>query len=715
MCFYISLAELNMNTNQNIMHELTAANQVTVAQTVENVDIPENVSSVYVGTEDYAKIIENPVLIDDALWEVSDDRNDDLISGTDAVNAMFSLYAPLEARYRGFYFAEGTLRLSLYVQGTAAAQGRAVLVAIPNTRRETSPDGIWTNHRTFNNLRILPHVFIDPSKTASYTLDLPLLGPRGVMDIQGAYKSWAYYVTVYDPLGSGNDSVPRVNMELRATLIDVKLRGKVVPDAIAYGLENESNEKNQFSSGLRRLSKFAGSLPNLPPTATLFSEIGGKVADLLQEFGYSRQPATHFSELHFRTGDSLTQVDGASSSTVVGRSQLISSALGNSLMCGSGNEMSISSLLDYPIPRLCTIVEHTIPPGYLLSTIRVTPADAIIEGEHLASMLFRRCEAWTGQITYSFEFVCSVFHRATLLIAYAPDSNEPSYDEAMNSLESFTVTISGNTHVKWTIPWRQPQAATQGHNGTIYIFVANPVTSNGSTDPIHMDVMANFKDVTFHFPQSSANYHNEQYKIDPYSSDWIESSDFSLVGSDGCELMSIVGGDPVRTLKDLVTRAYKVEDYKEDENSYTAYKHAPFVGELVGWFDILTPCFYGWRSSLRYHIIPKYRPDGPAQALRLRVSHHAVQDHAMDVMPVSDNQRNAEEIFNTSIVNGADVTIPFVAFDRNFSPGQEFGYEANAMVVHGDIPGTHCEVWRAAGDDYSVGFFLGVPYVEAAL
>lgn len=657
--------------------------------------------SIYTGTEEYDSIIYNPVNITQVTWTQAQNKDTNLIDVPDVVNSMMVYSSVMENRLRGFFFAEGTLRVSIFVQGMTAAYGRAVLFLIPNTKLES---GNMYDYDTRVNSRILPHIFIDPSKTDTYSLDVPLIGYDGVMPLSTPFKSWHAILKVYNALGSGTDMVPQVEIQMRAALVDLKLRGKVKPLTIAYSkLIDEALDSNQFSKGLKRLSHVIRSLPVLGPTQTL-STLTESASHMLELLGYSRPPVVNYQTTQFRTGDSLTQVDGISSATVLGRSQIMDTVVGNELMNGDPRDMNLSYLLDFPYHYNTFSILNTASSGGAPVSFAVSPWS--MSNGTLPRQLAINHAAWTGGIEISFEFVCSIFHRATLLLAYSPNGVQPTYDEAVNSLENVTVTISGNTHTKWYIPWRQPEAALVNTeaNGRIYMFVVNPPVSNNPNSEIDITIVMNFRDVTFHFPRHQP--HTQAYLTTVYSSDWIEAQEFKLAGVDGANLYGVVGGDPSRSLKDLVSKAgwYREDHDIGSDNRVTLREGYHSAGFASDWFELLTPMFYGWRSSFRYHVIP--RDGNPSRIYALRdVSYIYDEDK-----PGFPTLPNSFEIVNTNIVNGGDFVAPYVAINRNFNPGQLSGYKASGICFENpNVASYKVDIFRAAGDDYVVGFYLGMP------
>nr|URG14754.1 MAG: structural protein [Picornaviridae sp.] len=611
-------------------------------------------------------------------------------------------------RLKGFRYLEGTIRVSVIVQGAPYAQGRLVLCAFPHGPTAERP---IVDHVSFNNMRILPHVLIDPSKSATYVLDLPIIGPDGMMRLYHTRRSWWLGLIVYDPLGSGTSAQPQINLETRATLIEPKLRGKIVPRAFIYGLETEALDTRSIIKGVVRGLRYATGFPSLSTYATSFSNLSAQAAAALESIGFSRPNVLERNPLIVQTGDVMTQVDGNNVSYVLGRSQQMPSAINPNLMNGDVSEMELSTLLKKAILVSKHVVQVTTPPNNEIGSFWVNPATTHTNPTNnpsVATVLTDACCAWNGSVTYSFEFVCSVFHRATFLISYTPDVFQPSYEEALASTENINVTVSGNTHVKWTIPWRQAAATHTSDlsNGKIWIFLVDSVITNGSDDGIMLDVLADFSECHFHFP-TVAPLPDNQYAISAYSSDWIESSDFTLSGDSRTLNGTIAGGDTVRSVKDLVARASLIDH--DTSSEFIVYKAGILRAGFRSWFDIVAPWYYGWRGSFRYHGVVRSDKEN-AFAGRYITAFEPLSSYVDNKAEMNlTDHHNAVQTFNPAVINGFDVIVPYTAFSKNFSSGQIIGDPSPGLYVHKAGSDDELLVYRAAGDDFVAGFFLGVP------
>lgn len=658
------------------------------------VDSHQEGSTEYVGTSDWNKIVCNPVVITQGNWLTTDVTT--LYVTDDILNSFLEASSVMRNRLEYFRYLKGTIDVELFIQGNAAAQGRAIMYAFPHAPTQ----GYQLDYHTRTNSRIVPHVLIDPSQTKTYTLKLPLISNLGIIDLdQLKPKSWAVRLTVYDQLGSGTANVPKISYTIRASLQVEELSGKVIERTIVYGLEKESLKPSDYFSAVSRVLKYPTVRATFGPYTTLFSGLSEATSEALKFFGYSRPQVFDYSPVILRTGDRMTSVDGSSHSVVLGRNQQMHSSIDPSWMNGSMDDMNISHLLSYKVPFAIESINSTQPSGTLVGRYPVSPGlVAASAGASVASYLKQTCRSWNGTIIYDFEFIASVFHRAVFLLAYSPIAGEePTFQEANTNLEHLIVNVSGNTTVRWEIPWRQANPSSMFNNGEIYVYVLSPVQTNGSEDPIHMDIMMNCEHVNFYFP----NVYPVQkpYEVQTYG-DWINVEEHKLSGSSCVDAVVVVGGDAIRVVSDLTARAYRVAD--PTITTTQTVRLAPVVGGTQSYYDIISRWYYGIRGGVRVHVI-----SGVPLRFMLGTT-VGYQVNRLNV--VTPTYTAGYEFFNTAVINGGDAVVPYLNTDSNFLCMSEVNPVAPQLYITDWTPGDPgVSLLVASGDDYVCGFFLGIP------
>jgi len=122
---------------------------------------------------------------------------------------------------------------------------------------------------------------------------------------------------------------------------------------------------------------------------------------------------------------------------------------------------------------------------------------------------------WNGTMVYELEVIASVFHRATVVVLYDPSGATwgvgDSFQDSISGLQHWTLHLNGHTRHKLEIPWKQmapmkevrapidtgvvSDGLTVYSNGILKFGLLNPVTTNGSSDPIVINVYQSGKDM----------------------------------------------------------------------------------------------------------------------------------------------------------------------------------------------------------------------------
>jgi hypothetical protein len=123
----------------------------------------------------------------------------------------------------------------------------------------------------------------------------------------------------------------------------------------------------------------------------------------------------------------------------------------------------------------------------------------------------------------------------------------PSMELALQTLKNTTVMISGNAAVKLRIPWKRnvPWLAMGtlekndfvdygGSNGIVWVYVVNPVVSNGSTDGIYVNAYVSSDNIVFGMPDaqrtSIMTFEQESVSFTPYSNSFIDVEEVDMGG-----------------------------------------------------------------------------------------------------------------------------------------------------------------------------------------
>lgn len=541
MCFE-KLADFNKND------ETTVSNEVSqdVTNTIEVAEMETN------GTRGgYPITYKEPGVFDATpthLVRIIDiyaaDYTEPTVVSSDMFESILSNSTFISNRLSNFTYFTATLRATVVVNGSPTVAGRFLLAFQPWLVYPDININMMTNDNdlTLPQAYTMPHIEIDPSVSKTYTIDLPCPTVTGLYNLAkaneglqraGSYRVW--WVPIVPPIG-GTATTPDVSNTIYFSFADISpgaLHNSGVADMELEAQEEEETPKlSSMLTTASGLADKASSFPVIGPYASTFSSVAQGASKALNMFGFAKPTAERMQPIvNVRNFANMSHVDGDF------EGYTLSSNVKNGVAIG--DVMGFDKMDDMSIPSLCSrncyvgkfAVNPTTPPGTFVTSYRVSPALCPFEGDptvaantdltplaHMTSLF----SYWHGTLDFEFEIVCTAYHRCTLLFAYSPYRfTTPTFSDALNVLNNTNVTVSGNTTVKMSIPWRRPfpwlptfvsNRAFGAHNGdvangTIYVYVVNPVTSNGSTDPIEVIVKLKSDDIQFALP-TLGNWNN---------------------------------------------------------------------------------------------------------------------------------------------------------------------------------------------------------------
>jgi hypothetical protein len=794
---YISLAEFNVNDNsQTVTTQL--GDNAQILQDYMNTEsaVRARPSQGQDATSDFTKYLDHPVQLFHFDWSpttISSELTGDLVSAYIAA-------APTQFKQKlqNFMYFKATLRLKVVVQGMPFAAGQLVLSAYP---RVNSPM-IGTVQtvvlvQSAVNSKIVPHIIVDPSKTETYELDLPVCTPGGYYSAIAAYHQGSYTLQslVFNTLFSGTATSPLASVCVYASLVDPQFEGLTV---LLGDFVEEKKEGGTLSTLMNNVSAVAGAaasvLPVISPHLRLFSSITGSTGKLLSMLGFSKPPATENQNFVLtRTCDNYSQKDGKSTAIVLGSSQAQSVSIDPSFALGKFTDMSISDICSKkgfvhqlswaPVTaRETKLVSLPISPNFLITN----PDNVLTPMAGIATMF----EYWVGDIDVTIEIVCSVFHRATLLVAFDPSlTSSPTFDQALTLLKNVTVGISGNTTLRIPVRYKQPMpwlrtlypaqaqnlAPTDIHayNGRLHFYVVNPVTSNGSTASIFINVYYSSSNIKFAAPTISrmtkqlfgdtpppafalqalkeevvVEEEDEEEPVNELLADFVEMQMVDFGPPTDLSLSDArCFGDSPQFLKEVLSRMTPVVNAYLPTSTNSTYIVdypncvRPWYNETVvppalsstytyqapTYMAWLNPAFLGYRGSLRWslelglpssnaqlrtkHMI-NYTPT--ETAARPSVATVAALTAVGSVGIYAWTQPNVTVTSRTDVVAPVMIPADFVPAQNVYNVGR-FSY-LEQEYNHPVTATTTQKISAAcgAGDDYVLGWFLGFPRVLSA-
>lgn len=437
---------------------------------------------------------------------------------------------PLGNKLDKFSYSTSKLKVKIVVQGAPYAAGQIVASFEPCVG--LSPDFTYADgpgNSTKVSCKIVPHLIIDPSKTETYEIVLPVCTPYGVWDMNaGGSGSYKMNFVFFNPIFSGTAVAPSVAICTYIGFEKEEFQGLTL---LSGAFEEEKKPGGFLSNAAKSVSKYANLLavpfPALSPEITLFSKVAGTAGDFLAYLGFSKPPQLDAHAIvNTRLADNYSQFDGTSTAIVLAGSQ--ANSVGISSKHGGGNDDEL--LISHLAAMRALVRQFSVAPaaanGALIGIVRLHPTSlGLFAGgaEKCVTPLGGVAAPfayWMGDLEVTIEVVASVFHRCTILAAWDPrsraDDLAPSISDAMQVLHNTVITVAGNTSVTVHVPWAQarlwadvcgfvdPQTnanvPVRCTNGSMYFYVVNPLTSNGSTDSIAINVYLSSKNIKFAAP-----------------------------------------------------------------------------------------------------------------------------------------------------------------------------------------------------------------------
>jgi len=500
----------------------------------------------------------------------------------------------------GLNFSKSKLKVKIVIQGAPYAAGQIVACFVPNvggSNEFTIASGPGVIDKV--NCKIVPHLILDPSKTQTYEIILPVCTPTGVWSLFGLFGSYSMNFVYLNPIFSGTAVAASIAVCSYAAFETESLEGLTL-------LSNDFvEEKNStLSSLVSNVGRYAPLLsvpfPSLSPGITLFSKVASGIGDLLARLGYSKPPVTEITTVPMtRHVDNFSQNTGKSNAIVLAASQGNSVGLSSAYGGGTDDEMLLINLCKKKGLVIQTSVAPAAATGTLVWDMRLHPTymgsgfgtGGLKVPTPLAGVAVP-FNYWTGDLIVTIEVVASVFHRCTLLAAWDAVSADvpftPTMAQSMQSLPNTVITVAGNTSVELRIPWAQsrlwgdvasftttqtsPTIPSYMTNGSLYIFVVNSLVSNGSSDSIPINIYLSSDNIAFAAPEARwcPRYTYITTGIPPASfadgdDDGLDELPLTLLSNDCIVECVPVSFGPKTDLKHALQRSFGEE--------YTSVKH----------------------------------------------------------------------------------------------------------------------------------------------
>lgn len=546
-------------------------------------------------------------------------------------------------KFSNFMSVEADIVLSFVTQGQPFASGKVVYSACPLPRFQIGTVASVTDFPELTDYQwpTLPHVDLDPGATTTHELRLPNCSPTGRYTVKSTEEMGSYQLrrTIVNNLISGTSVAPTFSVCVYMWLENVRFSGVTFTALSSNVLIEEKRPGGLLSQMFEGISKSTASMRPMFPAASvelsLFSQLASSASQALSYFGYSKpQQLENRAEVLNRHVDNWSHVDGASTALVLGDTQAPKLSINPMIACGPPDDMLISHVCSKPGLAGTLPITPATAAGTLAWSVYLSPttcAGSAVQYTPTPLAGTAICfEYWAGDLTVTFEIIATIFHRLTLMVAWEPNINAAlptSINEAF-ALQHTLIEVSGRTKATVTCPMtttdlllRVPEFSANAFVtdpnrdstlGKLYVYVVNPLTSNGSTDNIAVNYYFHSDNIRFYGP-STEKIRDLKYQIDALASNEV------IFGTktDLSKYDYITFGRSVNSFKELASKLslaqYEIVSVSTlSPNSFIGFS-APFVPAKL--IDLVSPSgtepstsllnwvgqgFLGYRGSIRY-------------------------------------------------------------------------------------------------------------------
>lgn len=500
--------------------------------------------------DEYNGYKEHPVLFLATAWtatSITVDVTEDVFK--EFVDVAISSGEFVARKLSNFMFVDAVLRVEFVVQGSSVAQGKLVYSFDPTPYPDKQSAGLNTHvfeHRPQRTrCMLIPHVEIDPSESKTYVVELPAPTRYGLYSLarNEAQNSWnlgSYHMrqTVVNALGSGTTTIPDISIAIYMSLVSPKVSSATAE--ATFTLTSLVQEKTDplggvISGFLNKATDVVDIIAAVTPPAisapmTLFSTAAKGVGKFFQWFGFSKPIVLDPDYATVSTQANWTKLDGKIRSDQLSLRSNVSMGLSDkNCPLLDYNDMVVANLMKRPGLVRQFNVPLASASGAFIGSLPVHPCtsrpldDPAINGAYeMTPLMFTAYPyaRWRGTIDVDLEFVCSVFHRCTIVVLYDPSGFVPAappYLRYVSTLQHWTFHVNGHTKHRISLPWKQPAphqivsravnlvsstVAHSDYNGVLWFFLLNPITTNGGTAPVGMNFYYSSSDMRYGFVEN---------------------------------------------------------------------------------------------------------------------------------------------------------------------------------------------------------------------
>jgi len=637
-----SRAELNVN-NTGVSSEDLGDNAQVVEADLSMVKISRSrIEPISTSRDDFRLWLSHPVKIQHLNWTTTL-TGETKITGDLIGFWKAALPTAMQNKISSLFYFRSTIRIRVVVQGAAQAYGQLVLTFCPKVIPIMGMSGapLYIADNVGANVKVMPHIVIDPSKNDTYEIDLPVCTPTGWYQLGGTnyHGSYNFVNVVINKLRYGTANAPTggINVCVYMSLLNPEFEGKTT---VLSGNVKSEHKMSNILGTVSTLSGLAAPMSGpLAPTMTVISEAAGTASNVLRWFGYAKPLQGDANAMILnRTADNYSSVEGTSTAVSLGCSQQQTLAISPEYGAGMMEEMSIDYIASKwgLVNNDIAITTASAVETYITScpvTCQIKNANLLQETPMSGVSL--PAFSWIGDIDFRFEFVASAFTRATLLIAWDPyfyaNTLQPTFADALTRLQNVTVQVVGNTCVEITVPYKSympslaivPTSYSTGNSGTeastngmILVYVVNPVVDNGGDGIVGMNVYARSRNLAL-FGAVSTQISGVTYANTTVLSsgeDIVPATQIDFGGRTSLKDVQFrLTGDMIKSVRDYSVRMgtlYETGWNLGGQSTWIGMRHVsmatPFIAgsnnppSYSTFFTYLLPAFVGYRGGTKW-------------------------------------------------------------------------------------------------------------------
>lgn len=658
------------------------------------------------------------------------------------------LKAPWRDKLRGYLAIRATIVVRLQLNANKFQQGRLIMGYIPagkdNFLRET-----------LTALTQLPHVELDINSETAAVLEIPYTSPYTHFNlIDGTGESASLLVREYAPFKFGAGSSV-CGYTIWCSLKDVELvtpvtnvgwiaqSGKIPRKTNIKDTELKTMTQGPISGMLNKISSAATVLGDIPlissyaGTLAWVSAIGARVATV---FGYSQPRNENLVTKNNRSKYSYENTaDGVDNCDTLGLSATNAVSILPGLGATNLDEMSLQYLQQVPAYFKTNVWRTVDNYGDVIDAISLRPDQfaitSIVPGASdmtPVAFLANMFRYYRGSLKVTVKLSKTQFHSGRLIVSFNPGSNPGGVYAIEDSDYIFReiIDVRDATEYTFLVPFvaTQPYLGTDESYGLLTVHVLNPLVA---PDTVSSEVDLLFEISAHHDMEWSLP---KEFRFSPttfYAQSGVGANMEELVHKDKClgpssptvhlgaDVASLCIGEKIMSVKQLMNRLnYKIENWGLSRVFRPFDTYPSFKGSLGlftpstnnDYITVFASCYRYNRGSVNIKSTNRF-----AQAVHCVLSYN---DTNAPLPALATKKFMSSSITNDSTIAHMGINVPMYHKYHTRTSSCRTGPSSRFLTPHTSPIVTNWShtnnddnaiFGRYAGDDYQLGFFIGIP------